>query len=110
MIEILYVLDVIDKNLLSWRKSQPHTISHHAGQDGLEAKSQESVEAKDKSVAVLTDVAGDLKTGHSDHHLVEGPEHDVAGVAHGDGGRGGHEVQHQGVHHGDDGKGQLSND
>ena len=96
--------------MLSWWKSQSHTVSHHAGQDGLEAESQESVEAKDKSIAVLTDVAGDLKTGHSDHHLVEGSEHDVAHVPHHDGVSGGHEVEHHCVKDGDDGQGQLSDD
>ena len=95
---------------MSWRKCEPRTISHHTGQDGLEAKSQESIEAKHKSIAVLTDVAGDLKTSHGDHHLIEGSEHDVARVAHGDGGGGCHQVQHQGIHHGDDGEGQLPND
>ena len=100
----------VDFKLLLGRQRQAHTVRHHRGQDGLEAEGEEGVEPEHEAVAVLADVGRNLKAGHGDHHLVEGPEHDVAHVPHHDGVSGGHEVEHHRVKDGDDGQGQLSDD
>ena len=76
-------------HLFFWRQGQAGAVRYDGGKDGLKAEGEEGVEPEHEAVAALADVGRDLEAGHSDHHLVEGAEHDVACVAHGDGVGGG---------------------